>query len=348
MLSDTDLIAMPDPEWLVTDFLVADTLCVLYGQFSTFKSFLALDFALCLATGTPWCGRPVQQCDVLYIAGEGIGGLKRRVSAWKQHHGITTPITGFRVIPLAVNLMDRNEAERLIASVTAADDFKPKFIIVDTLARAMPGGDENSAKDIGVPVRHGGIIQSRLGCALMLVHHAGKDAERGLRGSSGLPGAADTVLRLTRDGHSVTLQVEKQKDHDAEQTLRLRSQVIDLPLLPGSLKSRTSLVLVQDEADAPVRSDRNLTKTERTAKRYLADLIVAEGKPLPPGSGFPSPVKGQNLLGVPIDRWREECETRRLSAADTKNSRGFAFRRTFQGLLDRNAIAARDELVWTA
>jgi hypothetical protein len=121
--------------------------------------------------------------------------------------------------------------------------------------------------------------------------------------------------------------------------------VVNLPLIAGSLKPRSSLVLAADN-DPPARIDRSLTKVERTASRFLADLIVAEGKPLPPGGGFPSPVDGQSLLGVPIKRWGEECETRQLSTAETRKSRSFIFRRTFQNLLDKNAVAARDELVW--
>ena len=85
------------------------------------------------------------------------------------------------------------------------------------------------------------------------------------------------------------------KDVEDGQEINLRAQVVDLPLIAGSLKPRSSLVLVPDEQGAD-RPDQNLTKTERSAKRFLADLIVAEGKHLPYGGGFPSPVGGQPLL----------------------------------------------------
>jgi hypothetical protein len=275
---------------------------------------------------------------VLYVAGEGIGGLKLRVAAWKLHHGITESIGGFRVVPLAVNLMDKAEAAQLIATVAGAKGFDPKLAIVDTLARAMPGGDENSAKDIGVPIRSAGVIQASLGCAVMLIHHAGKDAERGLRGSTGLPGAADTVLRLKREGANVTLEVEKQKDHDGGQILRLRSKVVELSLIPGSLKPRSSLVLVSGGSDAAAKSGEALSHLERTARRFPADLVGAEGTPLPQS--------GEGVRGVSAIRWREECESRGLSTAETRKSRGTVFRRTFQSLLDKNAVAVRDGIVW--
>ena len=292
ILTVTQLADLPDPEWLIDDLMVASSLCTLYGLFRSYKSFIALDWGLCLATGTDWCDRTVKQCDVLYIAGEGVGGLKLRVAVWMQHHGITDPIPGFRIVPLAVNLMDKAEAERLILTVIEEqkrDGFDPKLVVVDTLHRSMPGADENTARDMGIAISNAALIQRRLGCAMLPVHHCGKDADRGLRGSSGLPGAADTIIRASRTDNRVTLLVEKQKDIEDGQETHLQAQVVNLPRIAGSLKPRSSLVLVQ--GDQPANTDDGLTKTERAASRFLADLIVAEGKPLPYGGGFPSPVR---------------------------------------------------------
>jgi AAA domain len=83
LLSNIDLANLPDPEWLVEDWIVANTLCVVYGAWGSYKSFLVLHAALCLATGTPCFDLAVTKCDVLYIAGEGAGGLKQRVAAWE-------------------------------------------------------------------------------------------------------------------------------------------------------------------------------------------------------------------------------------------------------------------------
>ena len=347
-LTKDEILALPDPEWLIPDLVAADTLSVLYGQFRSFKSFTALDWALCLATGTAWYGRTVKQCGVLYIAGEGVAGLKPRVAAWLQHHGISGPIPGFRVIPLAVNLMDKAEAERLILTAVQAnktDGFSPRLIIVDTLHRSMPGGDENSAKDMGLVIGNGALIQRRLGCALLPIHHAGKDSDRGMRGSSGLPGAADTIIRVSRTDDRIALLVEKQKDAEDGQEIRLRAQVVNLLTATGGVKPRSSLVLAVDD-EAPTKPRPNLTTTEKAARQYLADLIVAEGTPLPQGGGYPSPVRGQLLRGVRKTRWHEECEARQLSTAETRRNRSLTFRRVFQALLDKNAVVVRDELVW--
>jgi hypothetical protein len=348
VLTKEKIFALLNPEWLIAGLMATDAFAVLYGQFRSYKSFIALDWALCLATGTPWCGRTVKQCDILYIAGEGVAGLKLRIAAWLQHHGIDGPFPGFRVIPLAVNLMDKTEAERLILTVTEehkADGFDPKLVIVDTLHRSMPGGDENSAKDMGVVVRNTALIQRQIACALLAVHHAGKDAERGLRGSSGLPGATDAIVRITRTDDRATLVVEKQKDAEDGQEIRLRAQIVSLPLVNGTVQPHSSLILTADE-EPPLAKKTNLTPTERHARQYLADLIVAEGAPLPQGSNWPSPVNGQPLQGVTTIRWQEECEARQLSTAEARSNRNMIFRRASQSLLDKNVIAVRDNLVW--
>jgi hypothetical protein len=164
-----------------------------------------------------------------------------------------------------------------------------------------------------------------------------------------LPGGSDTILRMTRDGTGDrgTLLVEKQKDGEDGQEYHVISRPIDLPPSSGSLKPCSSLVLIQDD-EPPSAGAGKLTKTEWKAKQFLADLLVAEGAPLPSGSGFPSPVNGQQLQGVPEERWAEECEQRRLSTADQKKARNQTFRRAFANLLNRNEVAARGGLVWLA
>ena len=89
-------------------------------------------------------------------------------------------------------------------------------------------------------------------------------------------------------------------------------------------------------------SSKRLSQNEQTALQFLADLIVAEGAPLPATSGFPS----LSLQGVPEGRWRKECETRGLSDAGQKDSRTTLFRRCRAALVSKQVIACRDKLVW--
>jgi hypothetical protein len=348
ILTEDDLETMPDPVWLIDERLVADSLCVLYGPWGSFKSFIALHIALCLVTGIPFFGQRVVRSDVLYIAGEGASGIKKRLAAWKKHHEIDR-VRGFRVVAVAINLLDRAEAERLIAAVLEAqkaDGFNPKLVIVDTLHRAMPGGDENTAKEMGIVLANGAHIQRRLGCILMPVHHSGKEFDRGMRGSTGLPGGTDTILRMTRDGTGErgTLLVEKQKDGEDGQEHRVISQVIDLPPSPGSLKPRSSLVLAASEAPSG-QHDKSRKRIEPKGDagiglRVLADTIVKEGEPLPVTDGFPTtPMRGVTELV-----WRREFYRR--TSDKTAHAKLVAFGRMMSALRDAGLVGFCDSRVW--
>jgi hypothetical protein len=347
LLSDLDLEALPDPVWLIDRVLVQNSLVALYGPWASFKSFIALDWAYSLATGLPWLGRTVMRCDVLYICAEGVGGLKNRIAAWKQHHGITESIPGVRVIPMAVNIMDLTEAKRLILSVLAeqaASGFTPGVIIADTLARSMVGGDENSVRDMSIMINHADLIRRELGGITFLpVHHAGKDADRGMRGSTGLPGAVDTTFRVTRKDNSMTVELfcEKQKDGEDGWSVHLEAEKVTLPPRPGTMSPRQSLVLVLGETPhssagrpGPRKGDAAL------GLRVLADTVVTQGFQLPVTDGFPSSTtRGTNELAFRREFYR------RLTDRE-QDAKKHAFNRMVKSLRDAGLIGLCDSKVW--
>ena len=346
-MTDSEVEALPDPVWLIEDVLVENSLAVLYGLWGSYKSFVALDWALSLATGTAWLGKAAMKADVLYICAEGIGGLKNRIAAWKQHHGINGSIEGVRIVPQAINLMDRASAEHLIVSaveVQQASGFTPKLVICDTLARSMAGGDENTMKDMALVIANADLIRRKLGGATFLpVHHSGKDQTLGMRGSSGLPSAADTSLRLTRTDPNVEMLCEKQKDGEAGWTLHMKAEKVILPPREGSLKPRSSLVLIAGQP-----SEAKATGKQGDAGiglNVLADLVVAEGVALPTVDGFPTP-STPPLLGVTELAWRREFY-RRLTDR-TQDARQKAFSRMVKELRDARLIGLCDGVVWLA
>jgi hypothetical protein len=183
----------------------------LYGKWATAKSFIALDWALSVASGRRWQGRDTEQRRVLYIAAEGAYGFKGRIAAWEV--GWQTPVgdAGFGLLPCPVNLTNSFDVDSLAALI---DWGGYSFVILDTLARCMVGADENSAKDCGRAVDSMVRLLARTpaGRGVVLgVHHAGKDGKT-LRGSSAFESAADTVYFASRDAAVITLEREKRKD----------------------------------------------------------------------------------------------------------------------------------------
>jgi len=213
LLKRSDLRSLPEPEPLIDNVLDQGTLVYLYGKWGTLKSFIGLDWGLCVSTGKPWQGRKVAQRRVLYVVGEGAYGFKGRVQAWETAWQTAVGDDGFHILPLAVNLSNPVEVGNLCALVTLGGYG---MVIIDTLSRCMVGADENSAKDCGQVVD---AMTRILACTpdargvVLGVHHAGKDAKT-FRGSSVFEAAADTVYFTARDDDTMAVNLIRQKRKD--------------------------------------------------------------------------------------------------------------------------------------
>ena len=211
-----DIKNIPPPETLVDGLLDLDTLALLYGPSGCTKTFVALDLTLSVATKTWWHDREVVPGPVLYIVAEGLGGIGARVDAWQRQRQVWT--CGEAVwLPMAVNLLSPVAVDGLVEVVR---EMRPKLIVGDTFARCMVGGDENSAKDVGVAVENAERLRRASGGCVLLVHHSGKDVAAGARGSSALRAAVATEIECSHLDGVTTLKQTKQKDHEAGEPYR--------------------------------------------------------------------------------------------------------------------------------
>lgn len=208
--------ALPEPRWLFPDFIPADSTVMFYGQPGSFKSFLALDVALTIASGVPGFQRPASAAQaVVYAAGEGPRGISRlRAPAWSLvHQPPETPL--FYLVP---DVPWVSQPEMVPEFIKAVEDrgVKPKLVILDTAANAMTGMNENDARDAGLFIAAVEAIKRHFGCTVLVVHHSGKDGERGARGSSALMAGFDAVyeVKATEGTKAVALYCRKQKDAD--------------------------------------------------------------------------------------------------------------------------------------
>lgn len=201
--------------WLIKHLLPASGLAVVYGAPGSGKSFVALDASLHIAMGLDWAGKKVRQSGVIYIAAEGGEGFANRVVAVRQK--LSAPDdTPFGLITVAPNLgLETGDTKLLIKEIraqTAPLGWDIGAIVVDTLSRALAGADENAAADMGRFVRNIDHVSKAFHCLGIAVHHTGKDAERGMRGSSALHGAADAEWEISSDESGKTIRTAKQKD----------------------------------------------------------------------------------------------------------------------------------------
>jgi hypothetical protein len=269
------LMNMPPIEWAVGEgddgLITAHGLSMIYGPPGSGKSFISLDMALCQAHGIDWQGIETKQGDVLYIAGEGVGGLGKRVKAWKSTHGLGTS-GHFHMLPLAVNMRDQAEVEKLIRSIDRLDR-KWTAVYIDTLARAMLGADENSSTESGLVIAAADAIRNHVQCAVVFVHHSGKQIERGSRGSSAILGAVDASVVVSKDENYITMRVEKQKDAEPMAD-------ITLEMTPIASISGSSVVLTRLDGDEAARIKRSkpLNADQKIALEALRNVIIDTGR----------------------------------------------------------------------
>lgn len=207
LISASQLADLPPTETLGDTKFIARGFNIVFGASGAFKSFYVLGSALSVAQSAP----------VVYVAAEGAGGLHRRVAAWCDYYD--QPPGNLNFICQEVNLLSDAQVRNLIGLIAP---LKPALTVFDTLARCIPGGDENSAKDMGIAIHHSAMIQRGVNCAITWVHHANR-AERGERGSGAMRGAADAMLELTANGDNVIRVIcSKMKDADAWPSEELR------------------------------------------------------------------------------------------------------------------------------
>jgi hypothetical protein len=269
----------PVPQ-LVKGLLAEGSLCVLFGESNSGKSFLILDVALAVAAGQLWCGQRTQRGLVVYVAGEGAASVRTRVAAYRRTHPELTSGLPFAIIPLAVDFRDATAVAALIATVRAAEaesGEKVALIVVDTFARCFPGGNENDAQDVGEVVAAADHIRAETGAALAFVHHAGKDPSKGARGSSALRAAADTELLVEGTSGTRTLTVTKQRDLEPAPPMGFDLETVELGTDEDGEPVTSCVVRYTDATPATKASSYALSK--RQHQFVDAMRVRCEGKP---------------------------------------------------------------------
>ena len=238
-----ELMSYEAPTALLEGLLFEDSIALLVGPSGSYKTSIAIEIALCIQEGLPWMGRTTKQRNVALFNGEDGRGLKGRFAAAMQHHQI--PQSGVLFDLSVPDLRNSDDLERRIEAMAGKDIG---FVVIDTLAHAMVGIDENAAKDMGRVIQGLSRIREELGATVLAVHHTGKDPYRGARGSSALQAAVDTELQVSlANGKGVLLRAAKQRHGPSGDQLHIDVQTTYVGdhsacvLFPGQLTGSKSV-----------------------------------------------------------------------------------------------------------
>jgi KaiC/GvpD/RAD55 family RecA-like ATPase len=325
-------ITLEPIQFLVHDLLPHGSLSMLFGDPACGKSFVAIDIAMCVATGTSFHGKSVTKGAVIYIAGEGYRGLTQRAWAWLSENEISMDVAEIFISRTSVDIPDDDAREKLTSEIHSllGEEGKPALIVLDTVARNFGGNDENSTKDMSAFITAVDAINAEFDCATLLVHHTGHADKTRARGAIALKGALDTEYRLAKYDAFLTLECTKAKDFEEPKGMRFMLKPVELQ--SGKEIIESAVIKLRDDAFERKR----LTKGDQ---RYLRSFFKAYDH------NYADRQPGQPI-SLHLEEWRDYYLVR--SPADKHESKMKDFLRCRTALVNKDVLTVLDDVyTWT-
>jgi hypothetical protein len=195
------------PQWLVEGLWGASSVGVIGGAPKCAKTWLGLDLALSVATGTACLGKyavPEPGPALVYLAEDALPMVRQRLEGMARHRGLELAEVEVHVITAAVLRLDRDPDRTRLRATTQR--LRPRLLLWDPLVR-LHGIDENHAGEVAELLAYFRSLQRQLDLSVVLVHHTRKNATAGVAAGQGLRGSSDIhafgdsnlYLRRTRD-----------------------------------------------------------------------------------------------------------------------------------------------------
>ena len=303
--------ALPVMGYKVTGLIPNSGVGQIYSNSGCGKSFTLMQLCHCLSEGWQFCGRPVKRCAVYYFHLEGDGGLPKRLAAfdrWMEEAGKTFDGQGRLFYRTADFNIDDADMTSLAQTILANGD-EGAVVIIDTQAQATAGKDENSSQDMGVVLKKARSLAKDIRGVVLLVHHTGKDATKGGRGSSVQRADFDFQIEAQRDGDTIYWQTAKERDEADDQSVRFKLKLYPDVVQDEDGRWQSSCVAVpetdlpEDEqktlkAVATKGKGRRMSDRTRNALRVFDEAIRKHGKA---GRMHESVFREAFLNKVPVD-----------------------------------------------
>ena len=358
LVESWDSIKDEPVEWLIESIIPKRSFVALFAPPASWKSFIALDLAEAIATGRNWMGYKIpKKGAVLFISGEGHGGMGARVKACKIQNN-SPDGANLYVIRAQINIRSSQEDfDALVAAINelvAQIDEPLEIIILDTLMR-MSGGNfnENSSEDMGGFIAQTGKLQQLYNCALMVIHHSGKHI-KGLRGHSSLLGAVDTELEITRQDSVINsadpsvignaiLTVSKQKDGADSIVVGIEVVLVEIGISSLGFEITTSLAVRQNQdiAGSNPKGSKNNAGSGGNQKIEMDSLYKTIK-----AKGSYRVVDGTSRFGVSLDDWKDEFWSMKGCTEDDKAAFKKAWLRARERLVAVNKVVIGSGWVW--
>ncbi|PZU95642.1 MAG: hypothetical protein DI527_00405 [Chelatococcus sp.] len=331
----------PKRDWLLKGLILAKTFGVVFGAPGSGKSFLVADLMLTCSVGAlatrdhrpDWFGYKGRPFGVVYVVAEGRDDFIIRLHAWRIENKIPDDaVIPFFFLPTSIDMRSSD-----VDTMKLADDIRAlsiemkarcgvdvEVIVIDTVARALAGGNENASDVMGAFVINCGKLQEATGAAVLGVHHGGKEVGRGPRGHEALHGAADFEIEVagaTDEGPN-SWTVRKLKSGPAGASHKFRLKPLTVTTDEDGDPVTSCVVIAPRETPEQVDAERakkslfQPTDVEASFLHVLGDAIEKNGEIAPHGIGASSNVKLVVNVQHVRDLWRDRMSATEAGSDD--------------------------------
>ena len=312
LLSVKEFCAIPQQHDIVKGMLPSVGVGYAFGASTAAKTFFIIDLAVHVCRGQAWRNLSTKQTPVCLFFLEGISGGARRLQAYETFHGIKIP-ENFKIGIQPTTFYKDEDVEALRAAIPMNS-----LVIVDTQSRVAAELDENSARDMNLFIEQCYRIAIDRQCCICLIHHTGKNSDRGIRGASSQFANADFCIEVSRSGQHRKATVRKSKDGGLEGAeFPFRLAVVDLGADSDGDRLTSCVALPDGET---VQDEKPLTDNQRYALESLQAALEKEG--------------GDSIH---VDAWRPHFYGRHCG--DNDKTKATAFRRGRNELVNLGIIS---------
>lgn len=326
-LSPEECADLPARDYVIKRLIAPGQIGCIFGEPGAGKSLIGPRLAYGIAQGEDLFDLRTKQGAVFYVACEDEDGMAGRIAALRDDLG---PAQGFHLVRGCSDLLTPGQIEKrgspdfqaLFKQVKA---IRPKFIVIDTLAMAMPGLEENDAAGMNRVVQIGKRL-AKFGAAICFIHHGTKSEGNTPRGHSVFNGALDFSIMVKAASQNGIVRGMIRKNRNGPPDLGIAFRI-------GS--RRVGVDIDGEPVDAPIclpcdpsqgADEPKLTKAENAALSLVLEMSV----------------------GDPVDEreWRQAAiDGFAISGSDKRDSRQKAVGRALSALLQKGQVIVENGLI---
>ena len=351
--SVVDLVKKPAPiEYLIDGQVQARASHIFFGNRGIKKTFVTLDMALSIACEDipNWHGMDIEHGPVVYFAGEGCEGLRKRIYGWCLHHNVNPENVQLTVFDEIFRLNQKTDSEHSIEETIA--NIKnvyeaPKLVIIDTYNKYFDGDENNSGDTTDFHEACEKLIRE-LGCAVISITHSGhsQESKGRARGSTVIEGSVEIVTQFSARGDSVELNQQKHRDGEKITDLVLDFDKVTLPPEWNRRNGQPETTLVpklspfstHDKQGVPA-TQQNQPKLNATQKRGRETFKEAVKRF---GILIVDKQTGHKMAAVHIEKWRKVSYE--LSSSVNQTTLRSEYNRQRKQLVEIDGILVKREI----